>query len=186
VRAVLDDVPHVDYTQQLNDMVQTEAASKLPLKIKAVYADITLRSYLDTQWVSSNCRSDDLYFSTSVYAPTGYAVSDELWKRMKPLLAAREKQSDTRSELSRKLDAVVRGISTVKALRAALPEFEKYAPAEEAPPSRSLPVVANVVADFVNAGWPKGQPRVAGNEKPPKLAVVRGNKVKRIAAQKKS
>jgi hypothetical protein len=35
-----------------------------------------------------------------------------------------------------------------------LPEFEKYLPEDEAQAVRALPVVTNVVADFVKAGWP--------------------------------
>ena len=38
---------------------------------------------------------------------------------------------------------------------AKLPEFAHYLPAEDAPAGRSLPVVANLVTDFVKAGWPK-------------------------------
>ena len=49
------------------------------------------------------------------------------------------------------------GASTRKGLADALPEFEKYLPADEPAAVRSLPVVANVVADFVKAGWPKGK-----------------------------
>ena len=36
-----------------------------------------------------------------------------------------------------------------------LPEFEKYLPADEQKALRSVPVVANLVADFTKAGWPK-------------------------------
>jgi len=36
----------------------------------------------------------------------------------------------------------------------AIQEFENYLPEDEAKAARSLPVVTNVVADFVKAGWP--------------------------------
>ena len=50
-----------------------------------------------------------------------------------------------------------------EALAEALPQFAKYLPAEpvKGAAPRSVPVVIDVVEDFVKAGWPKGQ-------KPPK------------------
>ena len=44
---------------------------------------------------------------------------------------------------------------TRAALAAALPEFEKYLPADEPKALRSLPSMANVASEFVKAGWPK-------------------------------
>jgi hypothetical protein len=38
-----------------------------------------------------------------------------------------------------------------------LPEFEKYFPAEDAPISKNLPALANMVADLTKLGWPKGK-----------------------------
>ncbi len=52
------------------------------------------------------------------------------------------------------LRGVVEGCNTVKQLKEALPEFAKYAPHEEAT-SKNLPALANVVAEFSKAGWPK-------------------------------
>lgn len=37
-----------------------------------------------------------------------------------------------------------------------MPEAEKYLP-KEAKSSTNVPAVANVVADLVKAGWPKGK-----------------------------
>jgi hypothetical protein len=51
-------------------------------------------------------------------------------------------------------------VSTRKALVDLLPEFEKYLPADEAKAIASLPAVANVLSDFVKAGWPKNQPKM--------------------------
>jgi len=44
--------------------------------------------------------------------------------------------------------------TTTKQLRELLPEFDRYLPAEEEKTLRTLPVVQNIVADFVKAGWP--------------------------------
>lgn len=54
-----------------------------------------------------------------------------------------------------KLEALVMGCSTRNQLVKLLPECEKYLPAGEST-DRSLPVVANVIADMAKLGWPKG------------------------------
>ena len=48
-----------------------------------------------------------------------------------------------------------------EALAAMLPEFEKYLPSETPALDRTVPAVANVVTDFMRAGWPKGQAKPA-------------------------
>jgi hypothetical protein len=53
------------------------------------------------------------------------------------------------------LKSVAYACTTRKQLEEALPEFSNYLPEEEAKAARDLPVVVNVVADFVKAGWPK-------------------------------
>ena len=46
-------------------------------------------------------------------------------------------------------------------VRACLPEFEKYLPAErDVTGTVNLPV-ANVLAELTNLGWPKGEPYAA-------------------------
>jgi hypothetical protein len=66
-----------------------------------------------------------------------------------------------RAVLSQRLRAVAYSVSTRKALAEALPEFAKYLPADEAEAMRTVPVIANVVADFVRAGWPKDKRKPA-------------------------
>ena len=57
--------------------------------------------------------------------------------------------------LREKLHGCAYAVTTRKALVDLLPEFEKYLPADDASVCRTLPVVQNVVSDFVKAGWPK-------------------------------
>ena len=73
------------------------------------------------------------------------------------LKAEMDASNKARKALAEKLRAVAYSVTTRKALAAALPEFEKYLPPDDAAAIRTLPVVANVVADFVKAGWPKGK-----------------------------
>ena len=63
-------------------------------------------------------------------------------------------EKNKRVDLRQKVTAVIAACSTLKQAKEALPEFEKYLPAEPGNVDRSLPVVGNLVADLVKAGWP--------------------------------
>ena len=64
-------------------------------------------------------------------------------------------QHNQRATLRQKITAVIASCSTLKQAKEALPEFEKYLPAEPGKMDRSLPVVGNLVAELTKAGWPK-------------------------------
>lgn len=91
------------------------------------------------------------------HAPTSMSLKGDqkVWKKLEALAGQLHRQQQTRSALKDRLRSVAYACSTRKALLAALPEFEKYLPEDEPAALRTLPVVANVVADFVKAGWPK-------------------------------
>lgn len=54
-----------------------------------------------------------------------------------------------------RLKEAIMSCSTLKQLQAMFPEFIKYMPTEDEP-TKNLPALANVVADLVKMGWPKG------------------------------
>jgi hypothetical protein len=119
IRAVMADVPCIDYAQMARNAVTADNMSKLPKKVAAV-APETIAQLRD-------------------------------WKALD---AAQRKQ---REELESKLGGCVYSVTTRKALVSLLPEFEKYLPADDTAALRPLPVLANVVTDFVKAGWPKNK-----------------------------
>lgn len=150
VRAAMQDVPSVDYQEQMQKLITDDAVAQLPPKVRAIYQDPNLRHFVNTTYayrygsVSIPCSSD------------GYKPTDATSAAYKKLDEAKDAQSARRNELERKLKSCALACSTRKALADMLPEFEKYLPADEAAACRTLPVVANVVSDFVRAGWPKG------------------------------
>jgi hypothetical protein len=88
------------------------------------------------------------------------AVMDDVprWlETLEALVKKKDHDEELRADLHAKIKAVAYSVSTRKALADALPEFEKYLPADDAKAIRTLPVVANVVTDFMKAGWPKEQ-----------------------------
>ena len=158
--SVLNDTPHVDYSEQLRSAVEKAAVARLPAKVAALWKDPTLRDYVprttvyvDDGSVTVPCREDQdrgVLFRE---------FRDALMVDVGALVAEAKAQGDARRELYSKIRGVAQSYTTRKALAEALPEFAKYLPADAAAANRSLPVVANVVADFVKAGWPKTPPR---------------------------
>jgi hypothetical protein len=156
VRAAMDDVPKVDYQAKIHKLIQDDAISKLPPKIKAIAQDKELRHFLQTgshyipgYWISN----------VRVMHPE-YQRSPNVNTQVEALLVEAANQQERMSALKAKLTAAADAVTTRKALVDLLPEFEKYLPADESKAVASLPAVANVLSDFVKAGWPKNQPKM--------------------------
>jgi hypothetical protein len=158
IRSVMDDTPSIDYAEQIRDAAMKAAVSKMPPKVASLWKDKELR-----QWVRLVGFSFDVVGGVSLPAPVGDFTDEKraykatIEAEISTLLAKAEGQRKERLELKNKIKGAAYGYTTRKALADAMPEFAKYLPADEAAANRSLPVVANVVADFVKAGWPKGK-----------------------------
>lgn len=152
IRAAMNDVPSVDYDEQIRAIAMADIVDQLPPKVRAIWNDASLRHWIKTDWNS--------YGGVSLTHPSfdrlETTLRDEARQKVDELKAAADDQARQRNELKRKLKGCAYSVTTRKALVALLPEFEKYLPADEPAALRTLPVVANVVADFVKAGWPKG------------------------------
>lgn len=156
VRAAMNDVPQgEDYEAQAHALVLEESITKLPAKVQPLARDKNLKFCL---------RMDNYYFygfngfaSTSVFSPRGdsYKPSNEIEAKLQELKTKWQADAAMREGLKDKLAAAAYSCTTRKALVALLPEFEKYLPAE-AETCKTLPAVANLVADFTKAGWPVG------------------------------
>lgn len=150
VRAAMDDVPSIDYDEKIRAEAMKAAVALLPAKVRAAWLDKEARQFIATNYLTVG--------NTSVSAP---GVGTNEWREKlrgvcAELVAAEGIQREQRGNLRARLKAVAYSVSTRKALADALPEFEKYLPADEAAALRTVPVIANVVAEFVQAGWPKG------------------------------
>lgn len=154
VRAALSDVPHVDYQAKTIKVVTDDAIQQLPPKVRAIYKDKELSHFI---------RHTNGYFGCAyVSIPNGgssseFKLSQEAAAKVQDFKIADDAQNAQRKRLRDQLHAVAYSVSTRKALVDALPEFEKYLPADEAAACKTLPAIANVVSSFVAAGWPKDQ-----------------------------
>lgn len=151
VSAAMADVPKEDYGAKTHKLIQDDAIAKLPPKIRAIAQDKDLRHFLKTE---SHYISSYHISNVRVMHPE-YERSPSVNTKVDALCLEAAEQTANMDKLRAKLKACADAATTRKALVEMLPEFEKYLPENEAKANRSLPAVANVLADFVKAGWPK-------------------------------
>lgn len=157
VRAVLDDVPQVDYKDQAHKLMTEAAIKKMPPKIKAIYEDKELRHYLESS--SIYYRNYSLYVHGVPQRLHGESDirrlgGDELVAALDEIKALDSEQEIKIANIKMQLEATIENIRTLKQLRETFPELVKYMP-EEATKTANLPGT-NVVSALVQAGWPKG------------------------------
>lgn len=153
VRAAMNDVPSVDFEEQYRKLMTDDAVAQLPPAVRKLWDNKAARDYVHLTQVGDRYRS----FHAYVPGMRGFKPSTEATEKGQALKAQQEAQEATQRQLSENLKSAAYSVSTRKALVDMLPEFEKYLPEDEAAANRSVPVIANLVADFSKAGWPKGK-----------------------------
>lgn len=156
IRAVLDDVPQVNYNEQCRTLVMAWAVARLPADVAAAYKSnpgfITL-AYVQTPGCLSSHYAPGL---DPIYNLD--AVAPELWAQLTPLSYAAKEQEATNKALREQLKGAIFSCTTLKKAKEMLPEFEKYLPADrDGVSDRAMPMISNLVATLVEAGWPKSQ-----------------------------
>lgn len=162
IRAAMAEVPKVDYEDQALALITPEF-KKL---FERTFPGLNREELVSQLWFKHrHYKTPGSLRNVMEYGPDGYDYIQvhmpKLWGELEKLGEKHSAQAAARSSLESKLRGIVYGCTTRKALVEALPEFEKYLPAEEPKSMRSLPAIANVVADFTRAGWPKQEAQVA-------------------------
>lgn len=154
VSAAMQDVPHTAYEEQAESFGHKSVNALFAKTFPGVDKNNPdVEDWLNQRGVNMPKGLGDLY----TYAPSYdcLASQPDVWAELCRLGEKQIAQNEVRHALEVKLRAVARSCNTRKQLVEALPEMEKYLPEDEPAAMRTLPVVANVIADFVNAGWPK-------------------------------
>lgn len=155
VRAVMADVPKKDFDEEIIKLAKEAIHYTMPKEIIALLNDEKLSRWLNQTYV----HVPDGCSSFHYYKPDNWKISEHApmyWERIINLGKEKKAQTDMRRELQKKLETCAAACTTRKQLVDMMPEFEKYLPPDQAKIAREYPLVANVVADFVKAGWPKG------------------------------
>lgn len=157
VRAAMDDVPEVDYNQRARDIALAAAEKLIPAEIKLLIAKSATALWVHKHWLTLPGSFSNILVATPSDSGSYWLKekAPKVWAELCVLAKSDEKQREQRKELRLKLTACAESVTTRKALADLLPEFEKYLPVDEREAIRTLPAVANVVAEFTKAGWPK-------------------------------
>ena len=145
VRAITNDIPEID-VQKRREKVQAAAVAAMSPSIRKVYK--TMPHALRTEY-------EHLMYDGQDYATRKLVVGDLSDEQVAEILEPFTQEERARTEAIGKLGMLVEGCSTLKQLKEALPECEKYLPQEGAKTQYPV-VVANVVTDLMKLGWPKG------------------------------
>lgn len=151
VRAAMDDVPEVDYQEKIRSLVNKQVTRYL----KIAGAETVDRMRLTNNYKYIAGTSMSMRGLTDKECDLIYAVPE-----IAALQTLHDAQTKKRGELKYTLTGAIGACTTRKQAAEALPEFEKYLPEDTPAAMRSLPALANVVSDFVKAGWPKQQKRI--------------------------
>lgn len=158
VRAAMQDVPHIEFDEQIRKLIVDNVIAQMPPDMHKAY-----KKHPELFNKSGDYIDNSIGY---VYLPCAIKPAPEAIRAARELCEKRRLQQVERKALKEKLKAAAESVTTRKALIALLPEFEKYLPADEPAACKTLPAVANLMADFTKAGWPKS----AANDKSKKAA----------------
>lgn len=152
VRAVMDDAPYVDYSEQARKLVMNHLIDQMPGIVQQAYKE-------NPEWIKTNPISLPHYLQDFYGPALGYIsyrdFPNELKEQLDELSAAANEQYDARKALDETFTGLINSVTTLKAALKNFPEFAKYLPADrDAAGTANLPA-ANGIADLTNAGWPK-------------------------------
>lgn len=159
VRAAMDDVPEVDYGEKIRKLVMDHLHKTVPQELQEVI--VKYPEWFEARRINTPDGVPD--FNTKLtcrYVSVGELLKDApgTLEKVRELAREAKTQSAKRTELRRSLSGAIAGVNTLKQALEILPEFAKYLPQErDGKVIRSMPVIANLVADLTAAGWPKGK-----------------------------
>lgn len=165
VAKALDDVPQVDYLEQMRSRVNllcNEALARAGIPVKEKH-----RLNHGTIFFRKKGVPPEFWQRiTASFTVTGLTEEEQIAVNRDPQLNemwdAHLKQKAKLNELRQKLRAAAVACTTTQKLLELLPAFEKYIPKEETK-TKQLPAVTGLTKAFKDAGWPatKTQPQAA-------------------------
>ena len=154
VRAVMADVPRVDYNEKARALLSAWDREAMPAPVRAIWDDVSLRRFLSHDFYHSNPKGLN-GISTVALRPTDLvpAVVETLAELAEGSLAQRVE----RDKLERELGSLLAPFRTLAAAKKGLPEeLHKYLPADrDATGVTNLPAGVSPVDLLKAMGWPK-------------------------------
>ena len=160
VASAMEDVPKVDYSETAKKLWTATVKASLPVDLLN-----TITKY--PEWFNSNYVSLPGCMQNFQSKYRGDGVDADKWQKDFPELKVvisemadkLKEQQLSHQKLREQLRGAILLCNTLKQADEALPEFKKYLPEDRDGDKkcRQTPVIANLVADLINAGWPKDQ-----------------------------
>ena len=157
VRSAMNDVPEIDFNVKAQKLINDHLKKVVPVDLQN-----TITKYPDYFPAHSIATPSPLHnFASRLIAATweyrNLTKWPDLLEKVEALAELARVQGNQRDALARKLHAAIAPCTTLKQALELLPEFAKYLPTERDGDKtcRQMPAVANLVADLMNAGWPK-------------------------------
>jgi hypothetical protein len=144
VLAIANDIPEIDVKKR-REKIQAAVVAAMSPSIRKIYRDMPHALKRQHEW---------LVYDGLEYTTRELIVGDLSDEQVQEILMPFQEEERARSEAIDRLTKLVNGCSTLKQLREALPECEKYFP-QEGTKTQYPVVVANVVTDLMKLGWPK-------------------------------
>ena len=159
VASAMEDVPTVDYSAQAQKLWVETIKASLPVDLLntiAKYPDWFDANYVNLPGVLQNFCTK--FCASGNRSDWGKAFPD-LKTQIEELADKLRQQNESHCALRQQLRNAISLCNTLKQAEEALPEFKKYLPEDRDGDKkcRQMPVIANLVADLMNAGWPKDQ-----------------------------
>lgn len=165
IASVMNDVPSIDYDSQFKKIVELDMIKQAPTKaLRECLKDPASRAYCLHPYsrFSHSCKNPDggSIHSNSVGLNNiatydDYEISEEAEKDIDSIVIAAYAQTKQREALGTQVRSAIYACRTLKQALERLPEFAKYLP-EPTATTVNLPAIANLAADLIRAGWPKG------------------------------
>ena len=160
VRACIDDVPQINYSEIARTKLMAWAKVIMPDVVQKAYE--LNPAYFETRWVYTPSGLDHVYLPV---VEGGHIVRDkypDVWAELVQLGADAKAQNEKINNLRGELSGAIGACSTLKQALERLPEFAKYLPADRDGKTVCTLPVANLIANLTNAGWPKDKPLAQG------------------------
>lgn len=154
VRAVMADVPHVDYNEEARKLVEGWDLEAMPEKVKNVYADPALRHYVKE---SHRLRMPGCLSNLWTVTDLEGALSEDRKSELAVLSAKLREQDEKLATVEDRMEGLIASFRTLKKAKESLPEeLHKYLPADrDATGVTNLPTVCSPVDLLKAMGWPK-------------------------------
>lgn len=156
VRAVIQDLPQIDYEAMAHKFVREKAIEALPAKLRPVALDAKLNDYLtmETMWFDQHRTGISAVRVFGGGRSGGFSLKAKDQATLDKIMGSAQHQREERSRMEERMSGVISACTTLKMAKTHLPEFEKYLP-KETEKTNNLPAIANIVADLTKLGWPK-------------------------------